>query len=127
MFHHKPNSVYAIIYLSSLLPGRSSGTSRAPKGARDTALHLGKDLAVSLPPFKGIIPDSLLIQEPEPFGIGVTVRTSAITDDGRYPLPCCFLQSKCSDFPLARVIADSCERLLDGAHSLCIIYLKFQV
>src|SRR3989344_7930694 len=50
-----------------------------------TALRRGKDFAVSLPP-KGL----------------VSVRTSRITPDGRYPLPFCpaFTLGRGSDFPL---------------------------
>ena len=49
-----------------------------------TALHSGKDLAVSLPHFGGHIP---FAQDPIPFGPGITARTSMVTHDGRYPLP----------------------------------------
>jgi len=61
-------------------------------------LHLGKDLAVSF---------SYCYESPgdkhRALGFStsrVSVRTSWITPDGRYPLPFCSLKSgKCSDFP----------------------------
>ena len=63
----------------------------------DTALHSGKDLAVSplmlpseLIPLKGY----LVISDKD-----VSARTSWITPDGRYPLP---FSKKCPDFPLRR-------------------------
>lgn len=44
----KPNSVLAIIYLGRLSPTDSSGTSCVFENPQDTALHTGKDFAVSL-------------------------------------------------------------------------------
>ena len=74
----------ADIYLGQQLLAGSSGTSNQSKLESDTALHPGKDLAVSLPHFGGIIP---LTRDPFPFGLGVTARTSIVAYDGRYPLP----------------------------------------
>jgi hypothetical protein len=53
-----------------------------------TALHTGKDLAVSLPCRHGIHLGKLSLSEtPSTFVLGVTARTSWITPDGGYPLP----------------------------------------
>jgi len=60
--HRKPSFVYAIIYLSSLLPRRSSGTPRiAQRATWDTALHTSKDFAVSPQPSDWIIPEGTLV------------------------------------------------------------------
>ena len=48
-----------------------------------TALHGGKDLLVALPSYDGHVPT---MWDPRPFGFGVTVGTSVLTDDGCYPL-----------------------------------------
>lgn len=53
--------------------------------ASGTALHAGKDLIVAPPPRDGIIP----LGNSQPFGVDVTVGTSVLADDGRYPLPSC--------------------------------------
>ena len=66
--------------------------------AQSTTLHPSKDLAVSLPHYGGIIL-KINLEDPSPFGLGVTARTSMVTHDGRYPLPSCCLHSECSDFP----------------------------
>lgn len=86
---YKPNSVSAnwrtiIIYLGSLLPTTSSGTSRQ---RRDPALHAGKDLAVSTPPYGGNHLPDLTGRRLFSFVASVSVRTSRIAPDGRYPLP----------------------------------------
>ena len=63
-----------------------------------TALHRGKDLAVS----PGTLPYQLLPNgSPLAFASGVSARTSVITHDGGYPLPVCtvVLPYLCPDFP----------------------------
>ena len=61
-----------------------------------TTLHAGKDLFVAFSPCDEPIPRG----NPLPFGVGVSVVTSVLTDDGRYPLPISFLaKGACSDFP----------------------------
>ena len=88
-----------IIYLGSSLLPSSSGTPI--DFSQGTALHVGKDLAVSLRSLDRTIPEGIL----QPFGGGVSARTSWITPDGRYPLPCYHYTHKnefrgtCSDFP----------------------------
>ena len=52
---------------------------------KGTALHGGKDLFVALPSFNGILPEG----SPFAFAQDVTVVTSILADDGRYPLPFC--------------------------------------
>ena len=87
----KPNSVspaeafgeggsMAIIYLGSRLLGTSSGTSRR---WRDTALHTGKDLFVAFSSRDERIPQGNSFA----FAQDVSVVTSILADDGRYPLP----------------------------------------
>jgi len=65
------------IYLDPMLP---LGSNDLP----NLVFHSGKGLAVSplMLPSK-LIPCGI----PLPFGFGVTVRTSILTDDGGYPLP----------------------------------------
>lgn len=82
------------IYLGALLPARSSGTLSttfanglflpSAKVVLSTALHSSKDFAVSLSVFpQRLTPKGFeLISQ-----LNVTVRTSRITPDGRYPLP----------------------------------------
>lgn len=69
----------------------------------DTALHSGKDFAVSLLYFYRIIPvHSFEWGTPHLSMLGVSVRTSAIARDGNYPLPL----NECSDFPPGSVLRD---------------------
>jgi len=49
--------------------------------ARDTALHSGKDLAVSPPYRYGALP----LGEPSSLDLGVSARTSMLAHDGCYP------------------------------------------
>lgn len=56
----KPNSVLAIIYLGLLSPITSSGTSGVFENPPDTALHTGKNLAVSPVCFHTAFPDGNL-------------------------------------------------------------------
>lgn len=48
-------------------------------------MHSGKDLAVSIPSLNGTHPEGC----PLAFATDVSVRTSRLAADGRYPLPCC--------------------------------------
>ena len=87
---YKPNSVPSrdcgirgvIIYLGLLLPIASSGT-QPTLHVGSTALHRSKDLAVSIPCCHKNNPERI----PLTFAAGVSVRTSTLTRDGRYPLP----------------------------------------
>jgi hypothetical protein len=45
--------------------------------------------STSLRASPGFIRRFILFRMPQPFGIGVTVRTSRLAADGRYPLPFC--------------------------------------
>ena len=64
-----------------------------------TALHAGKDLFVAPLPLDRILPEGSL----ELSLLGVTVVTSILADDGRYPLPISVTlmqyDGACSDFP----------------------------
>ncbi len=106
----KPNSVLptvrqagTIIYLGRYLHNASSGTPVTLEVWSGTALHGGKDLFVAFPPRDGHIP----LGNSRPFGVDVSVVTSILTDDGRYPLPFCQI-GPCSDFPLAYKYASDC-------------------
>ncbi len=86
----------------------------AVRSTTSSALHADKDLAVSLqrllfglilcPTGKIRLNQGCLAH----FEFGVSVRTSQIALDGRYPLPCCpcrkATRSACSDFPLRQSI-----------------------
>ncbi len=113
-----------IIYLGRLLPNASSGTSRCKKAklfcsdclstfARDTALHRGKDLAVSFVRRRTPVLTWIAPARTHCLSVSaVSARTSRLTADGRYPLPSCIISAKalsvtfrlsrrcrCSDFP----------------------------
>ncbi len=76
----KPNSVVDDHLSGSFV---ASGLKRHFPPKRDTALHAGKDLFVALPAFDGTLPEG----SPFAFAQGVSVGTSILADDGRYPLP----------------------------------------
>ncbi len=91
----KPNSVVDD-HLSGLAIACRLERHSPPK--RSTALHAGKDLFVAFPSRDGRIPRG----DPQPFGVGVSVVTSILADDGRYPLPIVSpteAREACSDFP----------------------------
>ena len=69
------------MYLGVALPPPSCGTLRRN---RNTALHSGRNLAVSPPCRHGIHLMEVLV----PLGIRVTARIPRLSADGRYPLPC---------------------------------------
>lgn len=74
-----------VIYLAPRLLVGSSGTSL--NFFRDTALHTSKDLAVATASYLGTHPIKVnLIGAVFLSVYGVSVRTSWITPDGRYPL-----------------------------------------
>lgn len=71
-------------------PACNAVALRAGKLLASTALHSGKDLAVSLPlsyPYGGTGPSRVGWGPPLPFGEDVSARTSRFATDGRYPLP----------------------------------------
>jgi hypothetical protein len=76
----KPNSVVDD-HLSG--PDVAIGLERHSTLANGTALHAGKDLFVAFPSRDGPIP----LGNSQPFGVDVSVVTSILADDGRYPLP----------------------------------------
>jgi len=63
----------------------TSGLERHSPPKWSTALHAGKDLFVAFPSCDGHIPRG----NSRPFGVDVSVVTSILADDGRYPLPVC--------------------------------------
>lgn len=94
------------IYLGYALPHTSSGTPAGVLPPAGTALHRSKDLAVApatLP--KRLIPPQTCVYGRMPCffklprfrATGVSVRTSRLAPDGRYPLPFC------GTVPLARL------------------------
>ncbi len=76
----KPNSV-AGDHLSGLTI--TCQLERHSQPEPGTTLHTGKDLFVA-----GLLCSKRIPRgNPEPLGVGVSVVTSILTDDGRYPLP----------------------------------------
>ena len=82
---------WTIIYLGYRLLSSSSGTpATTSQMLAGTALHGGKDLVVALLRHRRTIPRG----NSSPFGYDVSVGTSAIAGDGRYPLPFCLPESR---------------------------------
>lgn len=88
---YKPDSVHNFFkMMDDHLSGSmiTHGTQAAPRTLQeeyDTALHSGKDLAVSPSVFRQrfTLEGCHILSES-----GVTARTSKIAPNGRYPLPC---------------------------------------
>ena len=89
----KPNSVVDDHLSGPVIADKLERHSRPKSG---TTLHAGKDLVVAFLSRDRRIPRG----NPQPFGLGVSVVTSILTDDGRCPLPISSLTRRaCSDFP----------------------------
>lgn len=75
---------WAAMCLGSPLPTTSGGTFVGPNWfPTNTALHRGKNFAVSSPCCHEGHPNRMH----RPFGVSVSVRISRLAADGRYPLP----------------------------------------